>query len=387
MKNVQICLISAQTLPNLIPILMHKPKIVHLIVTTGMQSKAEYFVNLLKQQNIEAIISPNAPSAGLTQLTKYARQFVKQLKQRYDNNVQLSLNCTGGTKLMVLAFVKVFEIELPQAQLFYTDTFHDVIEYLQPLEKLEPMTSVLDVKNYLAAQGFAIATVESQKSGWQKRAKKRQELTYWLAANAWELGDFLNEIKKLANRAWNEQKAKQKLVQQPSELAKKTLIQLHEYNFIQYAGGQTVIFPEVANRNPDKMHYLNGFWLEEYVWLVAQKSSLDDVQSGVKVEWQESQPKSGADNIHNEFDLLAVYHNRLLVVECKTSFGKNVTQDIITKLDSLGRKTGGLFGHTLLCSAQPLAENIKSRALAQKVEVIDGKQLPNLGARITAWKN
>jgi hypothetical protein len=385
MKNIHICLISAQTLPNLIPILMHKPKIVHLIVTTDMQSKAKYFLNLLKQQNIKAIISPNAPSAGLTQLTKYACQFVKQLKQRYDNNVQLSLNCTGGTKLMVLAFIKVFETELPQAQIFYTDTFHNVIEYLQPLEKLESMTSVLDVKNYLAAQGFAITTVESQESGWQKRTKKRQELTYWLATNAWELGYFLNEIKKLTNQAWNEQKVKQKLVQQPSELAKKTLIKLCEYNFIQYAGGQTIIFPEVANRNPEKMRYLNGFWLEEYVWLVAEDSSLDDVQSGVKVEWQFQKHSTAT---QNEFDMLAVYHNRLLVVECKTSIAKQASkQDIITKLDSLGRNTGGLFGHTLLCSAQPLAKNIKNRALAQKVEVIDGKQLLNLGARIAAWKN
>jgi hypothetical protein len=131
------------------------------------------------------------------------------------------------------------------------------------------------------------------------------------------------------------------------------------------------------------MRYLNGFWLEEYVWLVAQDSSLDDVQVGVKVEWQFPQPSTAP---HNEFDMLAVYRNRLLVVECKTSFSSNIKQDIITKLDSLGRNAGGLFGHTLLCSAQSLDDAVKNRALAQKVAVIDGNKLPSLRQTIMAWK-
>jgi hypothetical protein len=168
MKTSHICLISAQTLPNLIPILMHQPQTVHLVVTKDMQAKADNFVKVLQQQQIKCVIHPNAPSAGLTQLTEYARKVVKKLKQRYDAEVQLRLNCTGGTKLMVLAFVKVFEVELPQAQLFYTDTDHEVIEYLQPLETLEPMTSVLDVPSYLAAQGFSIQQAESQEPAWQR---------------------------------------------------------------------------------------------------------------------------------------------------------------------------------------------------------------------------
>jgi len=392
MKNVHICLISAQTLPNLIPISMHKPEAVHLVVTKDMQSKAEYFVEILKQQSIKGIISPNAPSAGLTQLTEYARKLVQKLRQRYNEEVQISLNCTGGTKLMVLAFVKVFEVELPQAQLFYTDTFHGVIEYLQPLEKLEPMASVLDVPKYLAAQGFSIEQAESQVAGWQKRAKKRQELTYWLAKHTWKLGDFFGELKRLVNKAWNEQKAKQKFSQMPSSIAKEALNQLRHHNFVQYSGGQYILFPEVANNNVDKKEYLNGFWLEEYVWLVAQESSLDDVESGVKVEWQFQKSDTAT---KNEFDMLATYRNRLLVVECKTSNfnDKNDTdvqdekKNMITKLDSLGNNAGGTFGHTLLCSAYPLNEAIKSRALKQRVEVIYGQQLPKLHETILAWKN
>ncbi|MCK5717500.1 MAG: DUF1887 family protein [Thiomargarita sp.] len=383
MKNVHICLISGQTLPNLIPILMHKPEMVHLIITTDMTEKAEHLIHILKQQNITYSLFNKAPSANLTQLTKYARQLVVRLKQRYDDDdddVQLSFNCTGGTKLMVLAFVKVFEAEWSNVQLFYTDTKHNVLEYLQPLDKLETMSSVLNVSNYLAAQGFSIEHAESQEASWRTRARKRKALSYWLAQHAWQLSDFLNELKKLSNQAWNQQQVRQRFSKTPHGIAKEALHQLLQHHVIQYNGGQDVLFPEIANNNADKMRYLNGFWLEEYTWLIAQEISLDDVESGVKVDWLSQKPNQ---SLKNEFDMLAVYHNRLLVIECKTALTSK--QDIITKLDSLGRKVGGLFGHTLLCSAYSLDDAIKTRAMLQKVDIIDGKQLSQLREKMTAW--
>lgn len=377
-----VCIVSGQLLPNLIPVLMDRPARVHLIVTDDMRDNARRCETILQAHQIPCTRHEHLPSTGLAAIRQKAVDLTLQLDDEIGGE-HLVLNATGGTKLMSLAFYEQFR--QTDADIIYTDTERRVIESLtDPARPERQMTSVIDVRTYLAATGLTLRHSNCEDPEWQQRAKERKSLSKWLATYAGDIGDFLGALNHRVGEALDDRgevllRPEQYFDTSPHGRWKSALERIAEAGLIEWNGGPAIRFADA-----ETARYLGGVWLEEYAWHVVRDERAYEVRTGVECTWD----GSGSRAARNEFDLLAVHDNRMLVVECKTSrFGNQPAADsgILYKLESLGSNAGGLFGRMLLLSARELTEAERSRAASQRIDVLEGTELAGLRDYVRRW--
>lgn len=385
MSAVHVCLVSDNLLPNLIPILMDRPQRVCLIASEDMIRKglAQRFQALLNDHGIASTLYENAPATGLAALVGYAAGVAEELRSAHPGQA-IVLNATGGTKLMALAFVEAFRT-LAGVDIIYTNTSQRVVESLTNRAHVtRPMPGVLDVPTYLASYGLSWRRAASADPAWRAQAAQRRELSRWLAHQAGELQGFLGALNALARQALDEQgqvlvQAAQRFGSAPRGRWRRALERIAAAGLLDWRGGAAIRF-----RHAEAARYLHGLWLEEYAWQAVSDEAPHDVQAGVEGAWEGDRRNPS----RNEFDLLVVHADRMLVVECKTGrFGRDAgrDQDILYKLDSLGRSTGGLFGRRLLLSARSLPEHVVVRAKSHGIEVLDADRLADLRDFVRRW--
>lgn len=399
MKSVHICIVSDQLIPNLIPVLMERPDQVRLLLTAMMERKGlgRRFERLLNHQGIEVVIRKGLPDAALSTIRDHALDIATDLEE--EGFERIVLNATGGNKLLTLAFVDTFQDTFDQQvlQILYTDTRHNKLEVLfPPAEEPIPMQSLLDVPLYLAAQGVKVRKVDSDQDSWSDQVWGRKSVTYSIAKLLKQRQDaaLLGAINALSARSRETNSRHQERLVAPQQNFDETrqspvgnwaemLRSFEDSGLIKWNGGYQLSFLSL-----DAAQYLGGGWLEEYCWLVAKQCGFDDLRLGVEITWEEGVSKQ--EKARNEFDLLAIHNNRMLVVECKTA---NLTrqgardQDVVNRIESLGRNAGGLFGTSLLLSARALRKDTCNRCATQSVNYLAEAELLTLEQKLMQWKS
>lgn len=381
LQHAHICLVSAQLLPNLIPALMLKPDTVHLIVTADMQTQATRLERLLRASDMQTVQHNGAPSTGMAAI----RDFVLTLAEELNEEIHYTLNATGGTKLMALAFVQVLPELLHNVEVLYTDTEHSVLEMLTGTEpKALPMHSVLTLDTYLRAYGLQRRSALSDDAEWLERTKRLKPLTKWLAQQAALIEGFIGALNYAAEQAIGHKedpfRARQELQAWGQGAKALEEIAKPEYELLTVISKDTVEFSSLG-----AAHYLGGTWMEDYAWWILKDAGAEDAQSNVQVVWQDGDKHN---HPPNELDAVAVHHNRLLLIECKTvRFGKSAVKDqeILNRLESLGRNVGGLFGKAVLVSARRLKDDMRSRAQAYKLDWFDCTNLRDFKPAVVRW--
>ena len=84
---------------------------------------------------------------------------------------------------------------------------------------------------------------------------------------------------------------------------------------------------------------------------------------------------------------MAVHDNRILIIECKTGTKGASEQAVATRLESLKRNAGGLFGASLLVSARGLASSMKRRCESLGIAIIEQGSITELQSRLEAWRD
>lgn len=380
-RSNHICLVSAQLLPNLIPALMLRPTTVHLVVTQDMQPQANRLERILRNHEIAVVQHRNAPSTGMATIRKFAEDMAVKL----DGHGVFVLNSTGGTKLMALAFVQVLPELLPDTDTLYTDTDHQVLEFITGKDRVaQAITSVVNLDTYLQAHGLQRQSALSSDPGWLASAKKLKPLTKWLAKHADELEGFIGALNGAAERAIGRKdgpfRARQEL--KAFGKAKLTLPEIAkpEYELLTVISADCVEFTSA-----EAARYLGGGWMEHYALWIARDNGAEEAEAGVQVVWQDGDRETRPPN---ELDVVAVHHNRMLLIECKTGrFGNNDVKDqeILNRLESLGRNAGGLFGKAVLLSARKLNDEMRSRAKAYKLPWFDCSNLKEFQPFVQDW--
>lgn len=377
----QVCLVSAQLLPNLIPVFMLKPSAVHLVVTDGMQTQAVRLQRILRLHDIHVTVHRNAPSAGMASI----RAFAEELAVRLEGQCPVLLNLTGGTKLMALAFVQVLPELLPGTEVLYTDTEHQVLESIVGSEPMtRPTEDVIDLDTYLMANGLRRRSSLCQDASWCERARQLKPLSKYLAAQSSGIGPFIGALNSAAEKALGREhepiRALQPLKAWGAAAPVLREIARPEYGLLEIVSEDTVKFcDEPASR------YLGGLWMEHYAWWTLRDTGAAHCEAGVEVEWSDGVAGQRAPN---ELDVVAVHRNRMLLVECKTArFGNNVAKDqeILNRLESLGRNAGGLFGKAILMSAREIAPEMRSRAAAYRLPWFDCTNLRDFRKFAKDW--
>lgn len=386
--KIHVCLVSDQILANLIPALMERPDLVILVASAAMKHRGldQRLQDHLQTEGIASQIVEDAPDSGLNEIRLYAEKLIEVLSEAYPH-AAVTLNATGGKKLMALGFVPIFDAQ--KSRIIYTDTEHRRIELVgRETQTALPMPHVLDIPGYLAAQGIRYSHADSDDQNRLAGIEVRQTLTRFMGEHVVGLQAGIKIFNGIVARAIEKDPASQQ-----DRLAHP------DFSLTNGAWGD---FAKLLTRceqlaliewNPDKKagrfadleaaRYLGGIWLEEYAWLCARDCKPFDVRMGVH--------RVGDNNEElNEFDLLAVHGNQLLYVECKTAnYQRQIGQANQTayKIDSLSRLARGLFGETWLLSAIEPPPELQERASSLRIRILGPNDLPQLRHHVAVWMN
>lgn len=132
--------------------------------------------------------------------------------------------------------------------------------------------------------------------------------------------------------------------------------------------------------------FLNGDWLEVYVWQEAIKAGFaDDCQWGYKIVVDQ---KLASTLPSNELDLALTYNARLLIAECKSS-ANPFDPIFLDKLYSIANLVGGgyvsqvfitnVWSTHLSDSKKESFDNFQRQADVRRIRVITGEQLLEVG--------
>jgi hypothetical protein len=381
--KIHVCLVSDQTLANLIAVLMERPDRVVLVASAEMQRRRQdqRLAQALSGYGIPTETVGDVPDVSLNAIRRYAEALRDALAEGAPS-ATVTLNATGGTKLMMLGFVEAFR--QGGIRTIYVDTAHRRVEEIGGADI--GMENVLDVPAYLSAQGIHIDRIDSDDKARCARAEQRAELTRFIGTHVAKLQRAIKTLNSILYGAvekdpvtWEERFVKSdfELKQGACWHFNKLLTLGDDLGLLKWNNEtQSGRFVDI-----EAARYFKGIWLEEYAWLCARDCHLFDVRMGVH--------RIGVQNEElNEFDLLATHGNQLLYVECKTANYKwqlgKANQDAY-KIDSLSRLTRGLFGETWLLSAIEPPQQLLDRARELRIRVLGPEEIASLGARIFEW--
>ena len=374
MSRIHICMVSAQPIPNLIPIRMeeHKPDLVILLVSPDMIVEADRIEKAIKSDGIEVNRISVKPYDYIS-MHKTCEGIVERFA---DEN--LILNATGGTKIMALAAMDVFRSKgLP---VLYVDTQNKTIHQISPEIRPWKFKNVMDVKTYLSVYGQKVVSSESV----IEKTDKYKEVINTLIKNPDKFREAVIDFNRIASRAVKSNKFPhivKEIETLTSTQAHRELLSLYEKSgLLKKRKRDVVIFRK------EGAEFISGGWLEEYVFGVVKSLNPPDALMRVTVKWD----KKGKKPPTNEYDVVFIWNNKLYLIECKTKrfMGEDInssTSDPIYKLDSLKDWAGGVYGEGIFVSYKGLTEDMKERLEANKLKYIEGKDIANLKERLHKW--
>ena len=389
--KLHIVIASGQSFPNLIPVLMERPDVVHIVTSAqmGRSNQDTHLINLYKNYNIPAFSHPNAPEADLLKVHAYAQDLNEKIKTKHPD-CEITFNATGGTKVLVLGFVDVFRKH--GHRIIYTDTFNGMIEVLfdanavqSSLQTSSPSIEIpelFDIPSHLAAQKLNYVSAKSDLSDYCDRMLGRREAAEHLAKNAHQLDNFLGFMNARASKS-----IETGVLSEPTHTFKvnnhawqQAIDALAAAGCLAYnASNEQITFLDYEHTQ-----FICGGWLEEYVFNVAKALLPSDCRLSVVITAE------GKPHVKNECDVLICHHNQALFIECKTknfmaksSAGND--NDLSYKLSSVGGATSGLMGQIWLVSARPPTTVLKDRMRERNIKLIGPKDLTTLDKFLMNW--
>lgn len=382
--KIQICLVSQQAAANLLPALdpTFKPEKVILVVTQKMRRQAENLQAVLRETvgKVEQLQLSNEQDYSQTQ------NELLELASELEGET-VSLNITGGTKLMSVAAQSV--AALSGWAMFYVDADTDQIIDLatptgQPPRAPHAISQQLKLRHYLRSYGFDL-THKPQRI--QANAEQ-EKLTRKLVTQVSSLEGSIGALNGLAQVA--EQRNSLSVELQGWQITDISLDVLLRY-FEEDSGAlkrvkNTLQFTDRAARD-----FVKGGWLElhaiQAIHRVTGPLKIRDKAIGLEVQ-------DLGTNTKNELDIAFMARNRLFVIECKTaridkpqSGDKDAPKanDTLFKLAENCRRIGGLGTQGMLVSYRKLREPELKLADALKIQVVAGADIARLDEKIKAW--
>ena len=397
MKQLLVSIVSDHILASLLPALKTRAEYHLLLCTDKMAPKAERLKMLISdklEDSVEDIrILKGFPENDIQQIKEYVAYLINYARKKWPDTETI-LNITGGNKLMSIGAYQA-SIDLVD-QIIYTDTHHNQLQVIhsrggqyEPI----PLGSLLDVETYLAANGKVLTDSESSIDfHWQERTESRQELTCWLGDNIRFLvtpegSSFFRNINALASKAIQAKDGffgRQRLYTELHGPWREALERMNNAGVIRwhYSDPLTVVFTSL-----EKAKYVNGGWLEEYIWIKATSLGTGDVIANAEFRNDDDKWKDTL----NEMDLLICHNNRLLMVECKTAmFNKgHKDADVLNKLSNIGREAGGIFCDKLLASVHVLDQSnfhsVTARAESKGIQYLERDKVSHADTWFRQW--
>lgn len=359
MKRVYICLVSDQPVPNMIPVFMNhfRPNKVFLIKTKDRSLQSERLKEIFSKYKIEVAEELTDPMDYKT-----TGNIVEKIKSS-NNDDELILNITGGTKMMSIGAFEAFVRSCERNhKVIYIDTFHRVVKEIFPESRDIDFDNSITIEDYLISYGYKI-----------KSSSDPNLFDYRLQNDLNNCIVELVEFSGYLGRLINESVKSSLYVRVPADIMRsqsftKVLRLFERYSFIDVRDNN-INFLKTEN-----FGFITGGWLEFFVYNKI-RSILSD-GSNVKLNAVLS-----SDEVENEIDVIFTYMNQLYLVECKSGkWDRN-----IYKMDSLIRNTGGSFGKGMLVVLDNITPNMKSRIRNSNIVFVDKNNIKNISKLIKDW--
>ena len=370
--NLAVVLISDQTIPNVV-YLKNLLKYgngfdrVLLITTEKMEN----------QEKSDAVLK--AVSENFLDKSKHNKIIVKEdmifdIKTRLSEYMKdkefdkISVNITGGTKIMSLAvydFFKGFE----NTTIVYSPIGSTSYKQIEPLGKNGkaidiPIRYRMSVEEYIESLGLTIKNVsEPLNLNLSKRLFgsffDKEELFY-------KLTYLLMKYRK--KKGYKELKKSQDI----NDVEK----------YLQALGLSFRDFDFTTTRN--WIDYFSGGWFEEYIYSeilkLKENGCVDDVRINIKLEKASMNAR-----MPNEFDVIFVKDNHLNIIECKS--GDLTNQQLTSTFYKVAYLNNGfglsatsylaLLGNNIFDKNGTIKNDIKTKSRIFRIKIIDRNMLKN----------
>jgi hypothetical protein len=372
--DTHFCLVSAQATPNLAPALDpgFAPRRVVLAISHDMRQRGDWLSAILKRHDV------TVETIELADPYDYYGCCDNFLTWLSEQQCEVALNVTGGTKIMAMAAQEVFRSN--QRPVFYINVENDHVIVLDNRDAGFTLPTRIKLREYLEAHGYSLPNKPAKPN---VQANLR-DLVGRLACDSERLGPALGRLN------WLAQEARNNLSSPPLDRYDKDSRGLDELislftteNQLALQDGH-IVFPDEAARL-----FVNGGWLELHVYAelagIAPELGVADYAVGLEVLATDGKTR-------NELDAAILHRNTLYIVECKSAnlAASGKTNDdrgteALYKLDTL-RKMGGLRTRAMLIDFRGgLSESDQRRAAQLGIRVVLGRQLRNLRGELKGW--
>lgn len=327
---IHLCLVSRQAMPNIIPALLYNPQKVVLITTKEEINTAKNISKVLHKYNIDCDLHNDLVSAyDLNSVSNAINKIIELNKGEI-----LTLNLTGGTKLMAIAAYELFRNH--DMNIIYCDTYDEsIIHFKKGKFEVEKYNGIrISVENYLIAYGF-------KPNNAQNKSKRFESigLIKFISNNLNEYTKFSNAIRNSSNNY----PQNFKLIRNKEEI-------ILRYKQIQ-----------IFKSKKGNYQYLIGYWLEDLIfYLIRSKFPNIDIEKNYNILSKSDSP--------NEIDIIFTKNGKLYLISCKT--GKFNKMHLF-ELEGLRNLAGGTFGKAYLVTISNVSKPIQERANEMNIKALN----------------
>lgn len=331
------CLVSRQSMANVLPVLMFKPQQVVLFSTPEENRSADHLEKLFQLKKIKVQRVDGLDAYNYLKFKDEVKQHLKNFEG------EIILNVTGGTKLMALAAYEAFAEA--NKKIIYCDTEHQHIISLMPDYKIENLQADISIDDYLLSYGYHI--------------KETKDLS--LVEKFYPLFEFIINKNLMQEFVSFFKVVRESFVENypKTSIASKNRNFFFSKNFDNYS-----IQYNPFNKKSITIHssdYKSGDWLEYYVYYMLKVHYKLNPLTGVKIISDE--------NVENEIDVLVLKDYKLYNYSCKS--GKSDNQYDLFQLETLRNITSGTFGKGIFVSAKKGSKRFLERAKELGIKTIN----------------
>lgn len=369
MNHIHVCLVSEQTIPNILSIYHFKPERIIFCSTERMEKeyRTDAIINTLKLYGLDYSSKHEKVIVNQDCLEDCEKKFSEEIVHKYKNR-DLLVNLTGGTKIMVIAAYDVFKDVA--SQMIYTpipkNEFLIIYPRVEECKSPVPLDLRLSVEAYVTAYGGKVEN-KNKIENLKTNAKSMEEMCKWMIDNYLEIENLLAKFYEKLGKHRDDKTFKIEM--------DCGLLKYEEKKFLEKLGISDSKFNKIFLK--ENIRFLTGDWLSYFCFNEISKLSVDDCVTEIEL----ISPKG----TKNQFDVLFTKNNALYIVECKSlrqSHDKDA--DILYKISALqhdfGLRVKGFLVSTarnIISKNGDVKDNILKRASHCRSEVIHPDKIRN----------
>ncbi len=360
MAKCLVCLVSDQTIPNIILTADLRPEYLLLISTRGMEKRDK------SRAILEALALHGADYSTRHKVIEVSEDSMADFRKKVgdwiesaDREWEYIVNLTCGTKLMSIAAYDFFKSNFGSEMLYVPIPKNEFVTPFPVRRQRAPafLEERLSVVEYFTAYGFRVIN-EHNLDMHRRQAEAREDTTNFIFDHYPDIFPLLRFFRDQIRPIEKKLKADRGYPFSGAFTAEnERQAGLLERLGFEYRGTEVnrVIFKA-------DWEYLRGGWLEEYLFTCIRDAAPPGVHADILLNVRCKDPQG----VENEFDVVFAFENALHLVECKSlEAAEGDEQHIGGTINDFLYKLGALRRHFGLTPRAFLATTSK--------DVLDGK--------------